>query len=125
MGHNAGDVSGRPGLRNCRSRGCVPVVAKCRRSAVIAAYLVFVPLPLIVSFFDLTTGMKSSFAAMASGAPMPQQAEVYAALAASLRGVILAPVPTILAYVVVAIGLFARTLQTGKMAAGAEKAIAG
>jgi hypothetical protein len=76
---------------------------------------------LIVSFFDLTTGMKSSFAVLASGAPVPPQAEFYAALAASLRVVILALVPTILAYLVVAVGLFARTLQSGREMAAPEQ----
>src|ERR1700722_5259395 len=80
--------------------GACALVARCRRSPLIAAYLLFVPLPLIVSFFDLTTGMKSSFAAFASGAPVPQQAEVYAALATGLRVVILGLVPTVLAYLV-------------------------
>ena len=105
--------------------GACVIVARCRRSAVIAASLLIVPLPLIVSLFDLTTGMKSSFAAIASGAPLPQGADVYAALAGSLRVVILGLAATILAYAVVVIGLFARTLQTAKMPAAGEQAIAG
>ncbi len=61
--------------------------------------------------------MKSSFAVLASGCPRATAGEVYAALAASLRVVILAAVPTILAYLVVAFGLFARTLKQEGMAA--------
>jgi hypothetical protein len=100
--------------------GACAIVARCRRKALIAAYLLFIPFPLIVAFFDLTTGMKSSFAAIASGVPVPQQAEVYAALAGSLRVLILGLVPTALAYLVVAVGLFARTLQAGREMAAAK-----
>ena len=91
--------------------GACLVVTLNRRPAVIASYLVFVPVPLLLGVFGSVHGMISALSVVASlpsDASMPHlMAEGWAtALFSTLVGFLVsAP-----AYAVVALGLFARTL---------------
>jgi len=90
--------------------GGLLVVAFSRRPAVIAAYLVFVPLPLLIALFGTIHGAIHSYLVIAMSVTQPKPAEIAqgtsTALAASLVGIM----ATFPAYLVVSIGLFLRTV---------------
>jgi len=96
--------------------GACFVVAKCRR-AVIASYLVLLPLPLIVSVFGLLGGLVQSLIVLsASPESQPTASQFAAAAAASLAPLFLWLAVTIPSYLVLGTGLVFRTLRSGKTA---------
>ncbi len=97
--------------------GACFIVAKSRRPALIAAYLVFVPLPPIVACFGFIIGLRNCFSVIASGAAIPEPTDWFAGFASSLSMMIFGLIPPILAYAVIAIGLFIRTFDTTRQAA--------
>ncbi|MEQ8785716.1 MAG: MotA/TolQ/ExbB proton channel family protein [Pirellulaceae bacterium] len=93
--------------------GACLVVAMNRRPSVIAAYLVFVPLPFLIGIFGTFDGFIRSFSviAQANGTPgiVPISQGISTGLFTSLIGM-LVMFPS---YFVVAIGLFLRTVGWG------------
>ena len=89
---------------------CHLVVTK-RRPAVLAAYLVLLPLPVLVAIFGEMKGMVSALTAIASSPEITVPTEhVAGGAAASLIAVLFAMLVSAPTYFVLAFGLLARTL---------------
>jgi hypothetical protein len=91
--------------------GACVTVAKSRRPAVIAAYMAFTPLPLILAIFGFFKGSAASLSVLALSDVKLQSSEVYAGLAASAFCMMFGLGVSTLAYSVTAVGLFRRTCQ--------------
>ncbi len=93
--------------------GACYLVFHKRRPAVLSAYLVLLPLPVMISLCDWMFGMYRSFSAIAAMPNLPvTTAEVAAAMADSLLGLLFAILVSAPTYVVLAIGLLLRTLRS-------------
>ena len=90
--------------------GAVIVVFSARRPSVIAAYLVFLPLPILIGAYATVEGMIASYSVIASTTTAPQPADAgvgySTALFSSLLGILL----TFPSFFVLSIGLFIRTI---------------
>jgi hypothetical protein len=90
--------------------GACVVVATSRRPAVIAAYLVFLPLPLLIGVFGSFHGFISSLSVMANSAVTPKAREVAQGLSMGLFTTLLGLLVTFPSFFVWALGSFFRTL---------------
>lgn len=103
--------------------GACLVVARSHRPAVIAAYLVFVPIPFLIGVYGTLSNYVSGFWAATGSATIPKPFEVYMAfscwLALSLTG-FLATLP---AYLVTSIGLFIRTVRSERSSQPADSSV--
>jgi hypothetical protein len=90
--------------------GACLVVFLARRPAVIASYLPFLLLPLLFGALGALKGNISSFAVVAMAHVEIRQWQVFAGIAETLVLLMTALTVTLPSYVVVAIGLFVRTL---------------
>jgi hypothetical protein len=94
--------------------GACVVVARSRSPAVVAAYLVFIPLPLILAVFAAAKNTLGAFAVLSSDDPNwfePAVAQCLGEGAVFIMCGILATMP---AYLVTAIGLFRGTVQANQ-----------
>jgi len=93
------------------------VVASNRRPAVIAAFLVFLPLPLMIGLFGTLHGFISSFTVMATAGSTPKPSELAEGIAMGLFTAFVGLLVTFPSYFVLAFGLFLRTLTAKSPAA--------
>ena len=94
--------------------GACLVVCLSRRPALIAAYLVFLPLPLMLGVLGSIDGFISSFAVIATSPTAPKPSEVAEGISTGLFTSLVGLMVTFPAYIVAAIGLFLRTLSSRK-----------
>jgi hypothetical protein len=90
--------------------GACLVVALSRRPAVVAAYLVFLPLPLLIGVYGTVQGFIASLSVIATAAGSPQPAEVAEGVSTGLFTSVVGLTVTFPSYFVLAIGLFLRTV---------------
>ncbi|MCH5374186.1 MAG: MotA/TolQ/ExbB proton channel family protein [Planctomycetes bacterium] len=90
--------------------GACLVVAMSRRPAVIAAYLVFLPLPLLIGVFGSIQGLIASYAVIAASTTSPKPADVAAGVSTALFTVLIGLLVSFPSYFVLAVGLLMRTL---------------
>jgi hypothetical protein len=93
--------------------GAAYLVATKRRPSVLAAYLLLLPVPVLIAIFCEMSGMVSALTAIASlpGISVPPD-HVAANTAASLATVLFAMLVSAPTYFVLAFGLLARTLRS-------------
>jgi len=94
--------------------GACLVVMLSRRPAVIAAYLVFLPLPMLIGVYGSVEGLIACFSmsAMPRGTPLP--AEVGIGISTALFSTVAGMAVSFPSYFVLAFGLFFRTLFSPK-----------
>lgn len=91
--------------------GACVVVARSRRPAVIAAYLLFVPMPWLLAIFRIVSGTATSFSVIAMSDMTLKPSQIYSGLAETFLVLQVGLMATIPAYLVVAVGLFVCTLR--------------
>jgi hypothetical protein len=91
--------------------GAFVVVTRSRSPTVIGAYMVFVPLPLFVTAFDVIGGVVTSLTPVWSYDVTMRPWEVAGGLAEALFRLVPGLLASILAYLVTAVGLFIRTVD--------------
>ena len=94
--------------------GACLVVVLARRPAVIAAYLVFLPLPLWFAVIAMLKSYVSAFSVLAVTGAQLKNSQICAGLAESIIPVLAALMATLPSYLVIAFGLFIRTLLAHK-----------
>jgi hypothetical protein len=94
--------------------GACVVVVRVRRPAVIASYLVFLLLPSLFAILGGLKGTVASFSVLARSEVEIKQWQIFAGLSEALLPFLIALVLTLPSYLVIAIGLFRRTLQAQK-----------
>lgn len=94
--------------------GAVAVVALARRPAVIAAYLVFLPLPLLIGVFGTIQGLIASFSVLAHSGSAAKPAELAEGYSTALFTALFGVLVTFPSFLVLAAGLFLRTLFAGQ-----------
>ena len=92
--------------------GACVVVARCRPPA-IAAFLLFVPLPLMMAVFATAKGMVAAFSVIALSEIELKTSQIAGGLAETALLLIVGMLATIPSYLVIAVGLFVRTLVAG------------
>ncbi len=92
--------------------GACLVVAMNRRPAVIAAYLVFLPLPLLIGLFGSIQGAISAYSVIAVSSASPDPAEIAAGISTALFSTLVGFIVSFPAYFVTAIGLFFRAVTS-------------
>lgn len=92
--------------------GACLVVAMSRRPAVIAAYLVFLPLPLLIGIYGSIQGFIASYSVIAASVVTPKPSEVAAGISTGLFTSLVGLMVSFPAYFVLASGLFLRTLYS-------------
>jgi hypothetical protein len=90
--------------------GSVLVVLLCKNPAPIAAYLVFVPLPFLVGLVSGLDAMLTINAMIGKMTYIPRQSEFSDAYSMAWFSMLAGLILTIPSYLVVATGLFVRTL---------------
>jgi ABC-type transport system involved in multi-copper enzyme maturation permease subunit len=90
--------------------GACLVVSLARRPAVIAAYSLFLLLPLLLGALGALKGCVSSFSVLAMSGTQIKQWQIFGGLAETLVLLLTALTVTLPSYLVIAIGLFVRTL---------------
>lgn len=88
---------------------CVVVIAS-RRPSVIAAYLVFLPLPILIGTFAIVQGMIASYSVIAHSTVAPQPSEMAQGYSTALFSLLVSILLTFPSYFVLAIGLFVRAV---------------
>jgi ABC-type transport system involved in multi-copper enzyme maturation permease subunit len=94
--------------------GACLVVSLARRPAVIAAYSLFLLLPLLFGALGALKGCVSSFSVIAMSGAQIKQWQIFGGLAETLLLLVTALTVTLPSYLVIAIGLFVRTLAAGR-----------
>ncbi len=89
--------------------GCL-VVLLSRRNAVVAAYLALVPLPFLIGLFGTIHGMLSSFQVLATAPTSPKPSDLAEGVSMALFSSFVGLAMTFPAFLVVAGGLFLRTM---------------
>jgi biopolymer transport protein ExbB/TolQ len=79
---------------------------------VIASFLVFLPLPLLIGIFATVQGMIASYAVIAASTSTPKPSEVASGISTALFTVLIGLAVSFPAYLVLAFGLFLRTLAS-------------
>lgn len=93
--------------------GACYVVATRRRPAVLAAYLVLLPLPVLIALCGMMKGLIASLTVIASSPNLPvTTADIASAIANWLLGMFAALLVSAPTYFVLAIGLLVRTLHS-------------
>lgn len=90
--------------------GACLVVGANRRPAVIAAFLVFLPLPMMIGLFGSLQGFIASLLIMASAGTAPKPSELAEGVSMGLFTTLVGLLVTFPGYLVLAFGLFFRTL---------------
>ena len=90
--------------------GAVIVVVASRRPSVIAAYLVFLPLPVLIGGLGTVQGMIASYSVIANSSIAPRPDEAAIGYSTALFTLLVGLMLTFPSYFVLAIGLFARTV---------------
>jgi biopolymer transport protein ExbB len=90
--------------------GACLVVSLARRPAVIAAYALFLLLPLLLGALGALKGCVSSFSVLAMSGTQIKQSQIFGGLAETLVLLFTALTVTLPSYLVIAVGLFVRTL---------------
>jgi len=90
--------------------GACLVVAMNRRPSVIAAYLLFLPLPILIGVFGSIHGFISAYSVIATSAGTPAPSAVAEGISTGLFTSLVGLLLTFPSYFVLAIGLFFRTL---------------
>ncbi len=94
--------------------GACLVVFLARRPAVVASYLPFLLLPLLFGALGALKGCISSFSVIAMSGTAIRQSEIYAVVSEVLILPFTALLVTFPSYIVIAIGLFVRTIVAGE-----------
>ena len=94
--------------------GACLVVFVARRPAVIASYLVFLVLPLLLAAIGALKGNLASFVVLASADIEIKQSQIFAGLSETLLPLSCALTVTLPSFLVLAIGLFVRTLRANE-----------
>jgi hypothetical protein len=94
--------------------GACLVVALSRRPSVIAAYLVFVPLPFLIGCWGSVTGIISSLQVIATAGTTPKPAELSAGISTALFTTLVGMALCWPSYLLVSVGLFLRTIAAGR-----------
>ena len=94
--------------------GACLVVAMNRRPAVIASYLVFLPLPLLIGLYGSLQGFISSYHLIATSPTSPKPSEIAAGVSTGLFTVLVGLMVIFPSYFVLAFGLLIRTIQSGR-----------
>lgn len=102
--------------------GACLVVFLSRRPAVIAAYLVFLLLPLLLAIIGALKGSVSSFAVLGASDIQIKQSQIFGGLAQALLLPLTALMVTFPSYLVIAIGLFVRALRAECQGTSGRKA---
>ena len=98
--------------------GACFVAAKCRRPSVIASYLFFLPLPLIVAFYGAVEGQMHSLIVLSSSPEVqPSASQIAAGVASALSPLFVAMTVTFPSYLVLVIGLMFCAAKAGKHSA--------
>jgi hypothetical protein len=92
--------------------GAVFVIALSKRPAVIAAYLVFVPLPFMIGLCASLYGFIHSFHLAATSAAPPNPGQIAGGISAILFAAFLGLLVTFPGYLVTSLGLFVRTIRS-------------
>jgi len=90
--------------------GACLVVMRSHRPAVIAAYLVFLPLPVLIAVIGALKGCVASFSVLALTDVEISASEWYGGTAEMLLGLLIALLVTMPSFLVIAVGLFLRTV---------------
>ncbi len=93
--------------------GAVVVVIAARRPAVIAAYLPFLALPLLLGVWATAEGMIRSWAVIAYSTTTPSPSEMAQGYSTALFSILAGVMATMPALMVTSIGLFLRTMLHG------------
>lgn len=89
--------------------GCL-VVLLARRPSVSAAYLVFVPIPLLIGVFGTFEGFIAAMSVMGTSSSAPQASEIAEGLSMSSFSTLVGILCMLPAFFVVSLGLFLKTL---------------
>ena len=92
--------------------GACYLLATKQRPAVLGAYLVLVPLPVLISLCGLLNGIIASLTVIGSSDAVVSTADVATATAASLLELLVTLVVSAPTYFVLVVGLLLRTLQS-------------
>jgi hypothetical protein len=84
-----------------------------RRPAVIAAFLVFLPLPLLIAVYFALSAPISSLSVIAATDAVPKASEIAGGVAGQLLAPSVAMLVSLPSYIVLALGLLVRTIQAG------------
>jgi len=93
--------------------GACVVVASSRRPAVVAAFLVFLPLPLMIGLIGTVHGFISSFQIIATAGATPKPSDIAAGISTGLFTTLVGLLVTFPSLLVLAFGLFFKTLSAG------------
>ena len=94
--------------------GACLVVGISRRPSVIASYLLFLPLPLLIGMIASVHGMIMSLQVIATAGTSPKPSDIAAGIGMSLFASLLSLLLTFPSYLVLAFGLFLRTIAAGR-----------
>lgn len=94
--------------------GACLVVAMSRRPAVIAAFLVSLPLPFLIGLFGSLQGFITAYSAIAYSPVTPKPSDIAMGVSTELFSSLVGLFVTFPSYFVLAIGLFLRTALSGK-----------
>jgi len=92
--------------------GACAVVVGSRRPAVIAAYLVFLPLPLLISALAVIYGALQSCLVLAASTASPRPSEIAWGMATVWCTLLAGLIAMLPSYAVLGVGLFVRTLSS-------------
>jgi hypothetical protein len=92
--------------------GACKLVSRRRPAAALAAYMVFLPLPLMIAICGILKGMVSSFVVLATADVPVKTTEWFGGWASLCFSLLFACLVTAPSYFVLAFGLLSRTLQT-------------
>jgi hypothetical protein len=90
--------------------GACLVVLLSRRPSVIASFLVFLPLPIMIGVLGSLLGFISAFSVIAASEVAPKPAEVAAGISTGLFSTLVGLLVTFPAFLVTSCGLFIRTV---------------
>jgi hypothetical protein len=93
--------------------GACLVVARSRRPSVIAAYLVFLPLPLLVGLCRVLGGNLASLAVLSSASVKLSDQQIASGIAGSLAPLYVGLLVIWPSYLVLSVGLMMRTVRSG------------
>jgi hypothetical protein len=99
--------------------GACVVVCLARRPSVVAAYMVFLFLPLLLGALGAVKGMVSAFSVVAMSGVDVKLSLIVAAVSEALVNPLVALMLTIPSFLVLAIGLFIKTIKAGAVTAPA------
>ena len=93
--------------------GACVVVFGNKRPAVIAAYLVFVPIPILIGIYAAVRGFVNGFAVVTMSDTDLRQSEILGVLTEAALLIQIGMLASVPSYLLTSIGLFVRALQSG------------